>query len=71
MILCLSSIAGRKRKIVMLPYDDGAADQESRYLLENPTNAAHLRESLTQIQQGKVAAFASVEDLRAFVKHED
>lgn len=64
-------IASKKRKVVMLPYDDWAAEQESRYLLESPSNAAHLRESLEQIQQGKVAAFSSIADLRAFVEHED
>jgi len=64
-------IAGRKRKVVMMPYDDWVADQESRHLLESPSNAAHLRESMKQIERGEVASFSSVEDLKAFVEHED
>lgn len=60
-------IAGKKRKVVMLPYADWAAEQETRYLLENPANAEHLKESLEAAQRGETTEFSSVDDLRAFI----
>lgn len=45
----------------------GQAAQETRYLLDNPTNAAHLKESLEAVERGETVGFASVDDLRAFI----
>lgn len=41
--------------VVVMPLDDFTSWQETAYLLKNPANAAHLRESLAQIERGQVA----------------
>ena len=40
------------QQVVVLPLDDYTAWQETRYLLANPANAAHLPQSLTEAQAG-------------------
>lgn len=40
------------QQVVALPLDEYNAWQETRYLLANPANAAHLRRSITQAQAG-------------------
>jgi antitoxin YefM len=40
--------------VVLMPLDDFTSWQETAYLLKNPANAAHLRESLAQIERGQV-----------------
>ena len=40
--------------VVVVPLDDYEAWQETVYLLRNPANAAHLRESLAESQAGQV-----------------
>jgi antitoxin YefM len=40
-------------KVVLLPLDEFNSWQETRYLLSNPANAKHLRESIAQAQLGK------------------
>jgi antitoxin YefM len=42
------------QQIVLLPLDDFNAWQETAYLLSNPANAAHLRQSITEAQLGKL-----------------
>ncbi|MBI4770513.1 MAG: type II toxin-antitoxin system prevent-host-death family antitoxin [Chloroflexi bacterium] len=42
------------RQIVLLPLDQFSAWQETAYLLSNPANAAHLRQSIAEAQQGKI-----------------
>jgi len=41
--------------VVLMPLDDFTSWQETAYLLKNPANAAHLRESLAQIERGQIA----------------
>lgn len=40
------------QQVVVLPLDEYNAWQETRYLLANPANAAHLRRSIAQAQTG-------------------
>ncbi|MHB8777622.1 MAG: type II toxin-antitoxin system Phd/YefM family antitoxin [Anaerolineales bacterium] len=42
------------QKIVLLPLDEFNAWQETAYLLSNPANAAHLRQSIAEAQLGKL-----------------
>lgn len=42
------------QQIVLLPLDEFNAWQETAYLLSNPANAAHLRQSITEAQLGKI-----------------
>lgn len=41
------------RSVVMMSLEDYNAIQETAYLLRSPTNAAHLRASIKQYEQGK------------------
>ena len=43
------------QQIVLLPLDEFNAWQETAYLLSNPANAAHLRQSIAEAQIGKIA----------------
>ena len=43
-----------KRKVVMISLDDYNAMATTDYLLSNPANAAHIRESLQQAGEGKL-----------------
>ncbi|MDI6776855.1 MAG: type II toxin-antitoxin system prevent-host-death family antitoxin [Syntrophales bacterium] len=42
------------QQIVLLPLDEFNAWQETAYLLSNPANAAHLRQSIAEAQIGKI-----------------
>jgi antitoxin YefM len=42
------------QQIVLLPLDEFNAWQETVYLLSNPVNASHLRQSITEAQLGKI-----------------
>ncbi len=42
------------QQIVLLPLAEFNAWQETVYLLSNPANAAHLRQSIAEAQLGKV-----------------
>ncbi len=42
------------QQIVLLSLDEFNAWQETAYLLSNPTNAAHLRQSIAEAQAGKL-----------------
>jgi antitoxin YefM len=42
------------QQIVLLPLDEFNAWQETAYLLSNPANAAHLRQSIAEGQLGKL-----------------
>ena len=42
------------QQIVLLSLDEFNAWQETAYLLSNPANAAHLRQSIAEAQQGKI-----------------
>jgi antitoxin YefM len=39
--------------VVVVPLDDYEAWQETAYLLRNPANAAHLRQSIAEAEAGK------------------
>jgi antitoxin YefM len=43
------------QQIVLLLLDEFNAWQETAYLLSNPANAAHLRQSIAEVQSGKIA----------------
>jgi len=42
------------QQIVLLSLDEFNAWQETAYLLSNPANAAHLRQSIAEAQAGKI-----------------
>jgi antitoxin YefM len=42
------------KSVVLMPLDEFTAWQETAYLLGNPSNAAHLRESIAQAKSGNV-----------------
>jgi antitoxin YefM len=42
------------KKVVVMPLDEFTAWQETAYLLSNPANAAHLRESIAQAKAGRL-----------------
>ena len=42
------------QQIVLLSLDEFNAWQETAYLLSNPANAAHLRQSIAEAQSGKI-----------------
>lgn len=42
------------QQVVVLPLDEYTAWQETRYLLANPANAAHLRQSIAEAQAGTI-----------------
>ena len=46
-------ITAPKRKVVMMSLDDYNAMATTDYLLSNPANAAHIKESLQQAVEGK------------------
>jgi antitoxin YefM len=43
-------------KVVLVSLDEFNSWKETIYLLSNPANAAHLRQSLTEVQDGKLEA---------------
>ena len=45
-------ISSAKRKVVIISLDDYNAFAETHHLLSNPANAKHLRESLSQANNG-------------------
>lgn len=49
------------QQIVLLPLDEFNAWQETAYLLSNPANAAHLRQSVTEAQMGKIMEHELIE----------
>ena len=44
---------GGKRNVVLMSERDFSSWQETAYLLTNPVNAEHLRESIRQLDDGK------------------
>lgn len=48
-------------KVVLVPMEEFTAWQETAYLLANPTNAAHLRESIAEANAGKTLPWAPLE----------
>lgn len=49
------------QQMVLMSLEEYNAWQETSYLLSNPANAAHLRQSIAQAQQGQVAEQALIE----------
>jgi antitoxin YefM len=49
------------QQIVLLPMDEFNAWQETAYLLSNPANAAHLRQSIAEAQLGKLVEHELIE----------
>ncbi len=49
------------QQIVLLPMDEFNAWQETAFLLSNPANAAHLRQSIAEAQAGKTAEHKLIE----------
>ena len=43
------------KQVVVMPLDDFNCWQETSYLLSNPANAAHLRQSLEELHDGRFA----------------
>jgi antitoxin YefM len=42
--------------VVVVPLDDYEAWQETAYLLRNPANAAHMRQSIAEADAGNIVA---------------
>ena len=49
------------QEIVLLPIAEFNAWQETAYLLSNPANAAHLRQSLAEAQHGQLVEGSLIE----------
>jgi antitoxin YefM len=49
------------QQIVLLSLDEYNSWQETAYLLSNPANAAHLRESISEAQSGNIAEHNLIE----------
>ena len=49
------------QQIVLLTLDEFNAWQETAYLLSNPANAAHLRQSIAEAQAGKLLEHKLIE----------
>lgn len=64
-------ITSRKNKVVMVPYDDWASEQETRYLLENPVMAAHLAASLNAAAANDFVSYDNIDELRSFIESEN
>ena len=47
-------ITGKRNNAVLVSEEDWRAIQETLYLLSNPANAAHLRQSIAEAQAGKL-----------------
>ena len=43
-----------KENVVVIPFDEYNSMKETNYLLNNPKNAKHLKESIKQLREGKV-----------------
>ncbi len=43
------------RQVVVMPLDEFNSWKETLYLLANPTNAAHLRRSIAEVESGQAA----------------
>ncbi len=57
MIICGDNM----QKVVLMPLDEFDSWKETLYLLSNPANALHLRQSIAEAQSGKVAERKLVE----------
>lgn len=42
-----------RENVVVIPFDQYSSMKETNYLLSNPNNAKHLRESIKQLREGK------------------
>jgi antitoxin YefM len=49
------------QQIVLLSFDEYSAWQETIYLLSNPANAQHLRQSIAEAEVGAVTEHALIE----------
>ena len=47
-------VAESGEQVVLMPLDDYNAWVETRYLLSNPANAAHLRTSIAEVEAGRI-----------------
>ncbi len=50
MIIC----GDKMQKVVLMPLDQFDSWKETLYLLSNPANAQHLRQSMAEAQAGKI-----------------
>jgi antitoxin YefM len=57
---------GGKKHMVMITLDEYESWKETDYLLSSPANAAMLRESIRELDEGKGIAF-TIDELRAWV----
>ena len=51
-----------KENIVVISMDKYNSIKETEYLLGNPNNAKHLRESIKQLQEGKIVEQELIEE---------
>lgn len=49
-----SVVLASGQQVVLVPLDEYAAWQETRYLLTSPANAAHLQRSMAELANGDV-----------------
>lgn len=64
-------IKGRRHRVVMVPFDDWSAEQETAHLLNNPTMAEHLRKSIGELECGEQVSMSLDEFNRFMLDDED
>jgi antitoxin YefM len=56
------------KPVVMVSLEDYEELDETAYLLSSPANARRLRESLKDVEEGRIVTFNSIDDLHAATK---
>jgi antitoxin YefM len=56
-----------KQPMVVIPMEQFESWNETNYLLSDPVNAEHLRESIAQAERGDLVEF-TMEELNAFIE---
>lgn len=57
------TIREREGKVVMVPYDEWAAEQETHLLLSDPVDRLCLTESIAQADRGELVDFRGLKDV--------
>ena len=60
-------ITSKKRKVVMLPYDEWESELETWHQKDTPANVEHLNQSISELERGEVIS-VSIKDLKSRIK---